>query len=121
MNVHTLCRKSWLSAFTDTLQFLQKDVSPQETSAKETLQNSELSEPATLRQLPYSHAAAATCGMICIAILVQRSSDKSPAIRSKAITCLANLIAGCVSRYGKELLMQLRHVSATRKVTILVD
>ena len=53
---------------------------------------------------------AASCGQICVAILAQRASDKSPAIRSKALAGLAGIVSACMERKEDALLVQLRQV-----------
>ena len=57
---------------------------------------------------------AASPGMICIAILIQRSSDKSPAIRSKALSNLAGILRCAVEDGKEEYLTAFRHVSGSR-------
>ena len=57
------------------------------------------------------HPSAASIGMICIAVLVQRASDKSPAVRSKALSHLAGVISSALENSAESLLTNLRHVS----------
>lgn len=54
--------------------------------------------------------AAATIGMTCIAILAQRSSDKSPAVRAKALASLAAVASAELSASSPIRLTQLREV-----------
>ena len=54
---------------------------------------------------------AASCGQVCVAILAQRASDKSPAVRSKALAGLAGIVSACMDRKEDALLMQLRQVT----------
>ena len=45
--------------------------------------------------------AAATWGQVCIALLIQRASDKAAAVRAKAVSNLAGLIEHwCSQRDG---------------------
>lgn len=70
----------------------------------------DVADPRTQGPKLGANSAAASCGMVCVAILVQRSSDKSPAVRSKALTSLAGYIIGYIEGRGEEHSMQLRHV-----------
>ena len=54
---------------------------------------------------------AASCGQICIAILAQRASDKSPAVRSKALAGLASILSAWMARKEDAQLVQLRQVT----------
>lgn len=54
---------------------------------------------------------AATTGQIIVAVLVQRASDKSPAVRSKALAGLAGLVTEWLERKESSQIAQLRQVS----------
>lgn len=59
---------------------------------------------------PGAQQQPACAGVILLAVLAQRASDKAPAVRAKAISALAAIVASSLDADDSDLAFQLRQV-----------